>query len=83
MPGPMDEMRTRLDAAERELSSLKRGMSGVSPENLQQFFLMHAHDGTAMGGKPLYGPYLIRDVANGHTYQIISRNGSLTLQLVS
>lgn len=58
------------------------GLQGVSPDTVQQFFAGHRHDGSAMGGQILYGPYFISDSANGHTYALKSTNGALSLVLV-
>lgn len=58
-----------------------QGMLGIGPENFEPVFIRHAHDGTAMGGASLFGPYFIRD-DKGNTFRIIVRAGALALEAV-
>lgn len=64
-----------------KIASAKPGNTSVdiSASTLGTLHLMHRHDGSAMGGQTLYGPYFIRDTTNGNTYKIISKGGVLTL----
>lgn len=57
-------------------------LGGVDPQALLQAFVMHSHDGSAMGGKNLYGPYFLKDTSDGHTYKLVSTGGVLSLVLV-
>lgn len=79
----LKRMEGDMAAMRRELDTLKRGAGGVNAENLQQFFVMHRHGGDAMGGGNLYGPYFIRDEADGNLYKIICTNGVLSAELAS
>ena len=52
-------------------------LMGVTGDTLQQFFVMHRHAGGPLDGNSLYGPYFIKDSANGKLYKIVCTNGVL------
>lgn len=76
------QMQRDIIALRTEMSLMQRNKGGITPENLQDFFSQHRHDGSSAGGQNLYGPYFINDEADGHTYKIICTNGVLTAELV-
>ena len=76
------QMQRELAALKTEMSLVKQGRGGINPQNLQDFFSQHRHDGSAAGGATLYGPYFIKDESDGHTYKIICTAGVLSAELV-
>ena len=80
--GDYKDLPGRINAINDQLVALQSSMQGVNPQNLQQFFVMHRHDGSALGGQALHGPYFIRDTANGKTYKLVCTNGTLGVRVV-
>lgn len=66
---------------EGQASPAPRAQAGiqVGSVDLGGMFLLHHHDLSSAGGGALYGPYFIRDVADGNLYKLQSTNGKLGL----
>ena len=82
MPGKFDGLPDKVASINNAVTSLQTSLEGVNAQNLQQFFFMHRHSGSAMDGQTLYGPYLMRDSNNGKTYKLVCANGKLGVQQV-
>ncbi len=68
-------------AGRGDSSSFRGG--GIAIEQLTQILLNHRHSGGFSDGQQLYGPYFIRDDADGHTYKLTCHNGQLGVTAVS